>query len=364
MKTLNEVYSELKVIMAEIEKIKESTEEKKKDLDFEKISAMAMRNPVSPHPLANKDEHIKRLYLTLLLSFANLDQEALDQSLVFVHRIGYGSKYLSSGMNLQNEYLSSQTIAFKELDEITLVIKEHELSKIVVFEMLLMLGSYNHGRNNAIEYISKLCGLLAISKKQVNILTQLSVLVLCQNIKHFTTTDYDSSMVKTVNDISGYLKYISKNEMEILILRLMEPQSIVSVCGMQWIILERKENNIMLYSKESVRQMTWGEKDSWVESNVCIYLNENFYKNTLNSSIRSRVYRNNDLEKIFLLSYEEYDGYIKQDSDFNANTSKENEVAYTGDWTRDYKRSIYGFFPFFGSREKDVHPALWMNLDF
>lgn len=184
MKTIAEIQSELRILCAELETIKAAQQPETKEINFRQIISMAYRYPINGHPLANEHEHIKDMYLTVLLSVAVLDEEQYEESLMTICRIASGMHFEG---NIEELFLSAKSIKFDVLDECTRLFINNEKKLILLLESMLIAASFNKNRRRGMEYISELAVLLKIDKKDMTFLANLARVILTQNLKEYRT---------------------------------------------------------------------------------------------------------------------------------------------------------------------------------
>ena len=189
MKTIEQLQSELRAFAAdmnsELEQLKEQRADSTLTADFPKLSASASRYPIERHPLESQDEHTQKCYITLLLTVARFEPEMLSESLLFAHRVAFGMYYLAGGEDLKDEFLSSQTLTFEQLDEVTNLFRKSELRLMLLEECLLMAGAFDKGRKAAFEYIAQLAVMLNVDKEELTMLSNMAAVILTQDISQY-----------------------------------------------------------------------------------------------------------------------------------------------------------------------------------
>lgn len=205
MKTIEQLQSELRDFAAdmnsELEQLKEQRADSTLTADFPKLSASASRYPIERHPLESQDEHTQKCYITLLLTVARFEPEMLSESLLFAHRVAFGMYYLAGGEDLKDEFLSSQTLTFEQLDEVTNLFRKSELRLMLIEECLLMAGVFDKGRKAAFEYIAQLAVMLNVDKEELTMLSNMAAVILTEDVlQSKCQIDYNSAL------FSCYLK--------------------------------------------------------------------------------------------------------------------------------------------------------------
>jgi len=183
MKSIEELQHDLKKIYNELEEIKESQRiDTDVSVNFKEISATAKRYPISGHPLLNEDEHAKQTYLMMLLSVAELDVEKYPDTYCMIYRIAYGIKFTG---DIQELALIAKQMNFERLDECTRLFENTDLKLLLILDCMLIAGFFEKGKNEAYEYISKLCVLLKVGKEQVTFLANMARVILTQDLNEY-----------------------------------------------------------------------------------------------------------------------------------------------------------------------------------
>lgn len=201
MKTIDEIQRELKVLINELNQLKEEKADVNLNLDFKKLTAYGKRYPICPHPLEKCDMHTKKCYLLLLLSLVSYDKEAVYSSLQLIHRIAFGCKYLTGEMDLKEEFASAQIMTFEQLDEATVLFKNNDMRLLLVLEMLLITGYFTKGKKAALEYTAEICILLNVAKEELLFLSNMAAVILTGDLKQ-----YKCQIANKYNLFTAYLK--------------------------------------------------------------------------------------------------------------------------------------------------------------
>lgn len=216
MKTIDEIQRELKVLINELNQLKEEKADVNLNLDFKKLTAYGKRYPICPHPLEKCDMHTKKCYLLLLLSLVSYDKEAVYSSLQLIHRIAFGCKYLTGEMDLKEEFVSAQIMTFEQSDEATVLFKNNDMRLLLVLEMLLITGYFTKGKKAALEYTAEICILLNVAKEELLFLSNMAAVILTGDLKQ-----YKCQIANKYNLFTVYLKDLPFKR-EIINLKLSE----------------------------------------------------------------------------------------------------------------------------------------------
>lgn len=192
MRSIEEMQASIKDIQSELQQLREDLDDLRSEknggalnFDIDEVAVKAKHDPVSPHPLSAKDEYTRRRYLILLLSVAQFEQDKLRDSLLLAHRIAYGCGYLTDG-NLLDEYTSSHSLTFAQLDELVALFANDDLRLMLIEEMLIMAGQFDKGLKPAVDYISQVCQLLNITSEEITFLSQMAAVILTGDLSLYT----------------------------------------------------------------------------------------------------------------------------------------------------------------------------------
>lgn len=246
MKTIDEIQRELKVLINELNQLKEEKADVNLNLDFKKLTAYGKRYPICPHPLEKCDMHTKKCYLLLLLSLVSYDKEAVYSSLQLIHRIAFGCKYLTGEMDLKEEFASAQIMTFEQLDEATVLFKNNDMRLLLVLEMLLITGYFTKGKKAALEYTAEICILLNVAKEELLFLSNMAAVILTGDLKQ-----YKCQIANKYNLFTAYLKNLPFKR-EIINLELSEDIDLLKRTdfGLSYMC---KRKNILYIEKENKR---------------------------------------------------------------------------------------------------------------
>lgn len=217
MKTIDEIQCELRDLIHELELIKEERSSGEFEIDWERISVDACTKAIKPHPLEGFDEYSQKCYITILLTVAWLDEQSLAESLFLAHRIAFGIGYLEKHGDLRDEFIAAKTLSYKQLDELSALFADKDEKLMLILECLLIAGTFEKGKNDAVEYIAKLSELLGLTKENMVFLSNLAAVVLTQDTDNYkceiqnkwcffdyylSDTNYDwNTIIVNANDI-------------------------------------------------------------------------------------------------------------------------------------------------------------------
>lgn len=184
MKTIEELHRELDNICRELDIIEKAQKDTSKavTVDFSKIMSVAKRYPINNHPLKNYDEHMKKMYLLMIMSVAVMDDECYDDSILTLSRIAAGMEYTGS---IEELFLAAKTIDYKTVDECTELFINSDTKLILFLECILVSAKFNKNRSDAISYLGELPVFLRMTKDEVLLTSNLARVVITQNLEEY-----------------------------------------------------------------------------------------------------------------------------------------------------------------------------------
>lgn len=203
MKTIDDIQFELRALAQDLELLKKQEQRKTEQLDFAELASMGAKYPITPHPLANCDSHIKKCYLIMLLSIMQYAGEQTGECLLLVYRIAFGMGYLQDGETLKEEYLAAHTVGFEQLNECTMLFQNSDSRLMLVLELLLISGFIEGGKREALEYISRICVLLKLGGVELTFLSNMAAVVLTRD-----PDQYRCDIRNTYSMFDCYLKEV------------------------------------------------------------------------------------------------------------------------------------------------------------
>lgn len=183
MKSIEELQADVKKLYQELEERKRIEQAAAPQaVNFREISAKAKRYAIQGHPMAECDEHTQQMYLLVLLSVAALDDTAYVDSFCTIYRIAHGMHYAG---DVQELFLSAQQMNFDKLDECTRLFLGNEKRLLLLLECMLVAGTFDAGRKQAMAYLAQLCVLMQMTKEETTFLSHLARVVLTQDIQQY-----------------------------------------------------------------------------------------------------------------------------------------------------------------------------------
>lgn len=210
MKTITEMQQEIKNISSSLEELsKDIMEFEKKDGNkpsedlFKKIKTNGKRNPILEHPLENKDDIIKKHYITLLVSAIYTTTQNTIDAWLLAQRIACG---VSLAQEISEISLDASSLTEKQLEEYTYSIIENKLEEIFSFDLLMLYAVCNSSDSKMLAYIVDLIALVNCSKKKLSELSALAEIVVRQDSNKYL----DFCTVDTDIDITQFFCYIKQ----------------------------------------------------------------------------------------------------------------------------------------------------------
>lgn len=155
---------------------------KTNEYDINKILRTAKQYSITEHPLSKSDEHIKKLYITVLSSVMQYDGKPIEDRLIFLSRIMQGCNIdinlmdvIRDGMNIDNDLY----------DEFIAQINKANLQYNFVVDALIISYCDSKIESKSIEYIAEIASTLSISNDNMKILCNIASIILMQNQKIF-----------------------------------------------------------------------------------------------------------------------------------------------------------------------------------
>ncbi|WP_298482112.1 hypothetical protein [uncultured Ruminococcus sp.] len=207
MKSIEELQADVKKLYQELEERKRIEQAAAPQaVNFREISAKAKRYAIQGHPMAECDEHTQQMYLLVLLSVAALDDTAYVDSFCTIYRIAHGMHYAG---DVQELFLSAQQMNFDKLDECTRLFLGNEKRLLLLLECMLVAGTFDAGRKQAMAYLAQLCVLMKLTKEEIVFLSNLARVVLMQDIQQYQCD------IKNTYEIFDCYLHMLENQIEI-----------------------------------------------------------------------------------------------------------------------------------------------------
>ena len=134
--------------------------------------------PIKGHPLEEGDEYEKGLYITMLCAIMFNDSEAREEQRLFIERLITGielsgniNDYIKKALELDDKFAENYVRQFKDND----------LKYNFVVDSLILISSVGSPVKKNVEFISEICDILVIEKKELSELVKLTGIILEQN---------------------------------------------------------------------------------------------------------------------------------------------------------------------------------------
>lgn len=179
--------------------------EKKSEIDDERISLLAKNLPFRDHPLKGiTDNHIAKLYVTVLLSIAvqGTEQTKIPDQLIFVQWILQQTKIKKKLSDLLVDVYKINNATYEELRKLPEDIKE---SLVVDMFIVSNLSGRRKGQEKVEinEYLLNLLSIMHMEVQKIKLLSAVARVVLCQKV------DKKSSSKDIVNELGHELQKYS-----------------------------------------------------------------------------------------------------------------------------------------------------------
>lgn len=133
---------------------------------------------IKNHPLADKEDYIKELYISVLCSISAYDDDMAESETLFIKRI-------MRGVNLKTEFakLARQGLDIKKqtVDEFIKHFSENDLGYYFIADALVVAVSDGILADKEIELIAELSELLKITRSEIETLSGLIAVLISQN---------------------------------------------------------------------------------------------------------------------------------------------------------------------------------------
>lgn len=172
------------------------------EIDCSQIEQLVQYSPLKGHPIGRlKDNDVKQLYLSTLLTLIQIDNEEMVDRLIFIASILKQAKLELSLEELIKQSLSKRNEIFNDIEMI-----KGDYKYFLVLDMLMILGFAEVNNEKSYTYVTYICAVLGVEKEKVYDLSLLARVILEQSV--------DSIAAKKIGllipYISKYKHYIDK----------------------------------------------------------------------------------------------------------------------------------------------------------
>lgn len=200
--------------------------------------------PITEHPLEKSDSYIKGIYIRMLCAILQYDIQPQEAQVLFVQRLMKGigmtepiKEYMKRALEIDENFA----------EEFIRQLKDNNLKYNFVVDALILVGSLGDFNKNHIEFISELCEMLLLTKKDVNFLVQIALSILEQSTERYSEIYDKMQDMQTISDFKCYYKNFFTGKLRDTNLML----HFYSYEKMQWNIDDYKKKAIE-FSKETV----------------------------------------------------------------------------------------------------------------
>ena len=157
--------------------------------------------PIKNHPLEQADEYTKGIYITMLCVVMCNNNEVREEQTLFIERLMKGIE-LSISIN---DYIKrALEIDDKFAEDFIRQFKDSDLKYNFIVDALILISSIGTPEKKDVEFVSEICDILAIEKKELSELVRLAFIILEQSSHEYKEF---CSMELSI-DISKFLFYI------------------------------------------------------------------------------------------------------------------------------------------------------------
>ncbi len=180
--------SEIKDITIKLEEIlkkvnlADNENKNNEECDIKKIIRTAKQYPITEHPLSKNDDHIKKLYITVLSSVIQYGSKPIEDRLIFLSRIMYGCNI---NINLMDVIQYGMNIDDSLYDEFIVQISKADLQYNFIVDALIISSCNSKIDGKSIKYIAEIASVLNISNDNMKILCNITNIILTQDEKEF-----------------------------------------------------------------------------------------------------------------------------------------------------------------------------------
>lgn len=200
MKNIDDIIINLKQLYEDITELKKSSIEKDTILDIKRLENMAKKMPINGHLLEKADEHTQKIYLRLLcsiLQFEN-DIDTKESQMLFIARIIAGIN--NKNIILYDMLTSSMCMKYDEIDEVINIISK-ELAEMFIVDSLICANITGKTTNKIFEYLGSVFSLLNIKEEIFKELVYLSSAIL-------ELDDEKILLTKPIVNINKFISYM------------------------------------------------------------------------------------------------------------------------------------------------------------
>lgn len=172
------------------------------EIDYKQIEQLVQHTPLKGHPLERlKDDYAKKLYLMVLLSLIQIDDEEMSEKKIFVASILKQSQLELSLEELIKYSLSKRDEVFNIAGKI-----KGDYKYFLIMDMLIILGFAGIGNEQSYTYVTYICAVLGVDKEKVYELSLLARVILEQSADSIAARE----VRRLIPYISKYKYYIDK----------------------------------------------------------------------------------------------------------------------------------------------------------
>lgn len=208
MKTITEMQTQIREMSLKLNEFARDlsnfnqSENQSKNIDFNQIKAIGIRNPINGHILEKEDISVKKKYITMLITLVYLANEKQENAWLLIQRIAAGANFTEELINLS---VDAVNITDSQIDEFTLNIANAHLTNAFILDAMLIYLSFENANDKMLEFISALFELVKCEKKALQELAELSKIIAEQDSSKYLEFCFRELEIDLV-DTFGYIK--------------------------------------------------------------------------------------------------------------------------------------------------------------
>lgn len=167
-KTVNEMIDQLQVLKQQLHQLN-TVEAEVEGNSIGSIVVEAKQSPFHEHPLVQQDAHTQNIYLTMLVSTLQYDQECFGERALYIAKI---YEALNSEHSFETYFAKAKTITLEILQEFFITIQQQNFKKLFILEALVLLGV--HQTKELSSYIVELASSFQLTEHEFSLLCKMA----------------------------------------------------------------------------------------------------------------------------------------------------------------------------------------------
>lgn len=201
MKNIDDILLNLKQLYEDVSELKKLSDPKDIVVDIKTIENIAEKMPINGHVLGKADEYTQKIYLRLLCSILQFDNdnETKESQMLFILRIVAGVN--NKNIVVEDILASSMCMEYDEIDEIINAISK-EFAEMFIVDSLICANITGKTTKKIFEYLSSIFSLFNMKEEFVKELVNLSSAILELNDEKILLTN----PIININKFTIYMK--------------------------------------------------------------------------------------------------------------------------------------------------------------